>query len=77
MHLPTAIFMSSSLCGVCKMSVTLAWQGNTQGNTWHKLPRILSALLVFTGVLTVFTSFLIIFLLNIYLFVKNTLSSKV
>ncbi len=38
----------------------------------HKLPRILSALLV-----TVFTSFLIIFLLNIYLFVKNTLSSKV
>ncbi len=26
---------------------------------------------------TVFTSFLIIFLLNIYLFVKNTLSSRV
>ncbi len=38
----------------------------------HKRPRILSALLV-----TVFTSFLIIFLLNIYIFVKNTLSSKV
>ncbi len=38
----------------------------------HKLPRILSALLV-----TVFTTFLIIFVLNIYLFVKNTLSSEV
>uniref|UniRef100_A0A671LD86 PH-interacting protein-like n=1 Tax=Sinocyclocheilus anshuiensis TaxID=1608454 RepID=A0A671LD86_9TELE len=70
MHLPTVIFVSFSLCAVRKMSVTLALFEKNMINA-HKLPRILSALLV-----TVFTSFLIIFLLNIYLFVKNTLSSK-
>ncbi len=72
MHLPTFIFMSFSLCAVCKMSVTLALFEKNMILNAHKLPRILSALLV-----TEFTSFLIIFLLNIYLFVKNTLSSKV
>ncbi len=51
------------------MSVTLALFEKYDSNA-HKLPRIL--------LVTVFTSYLIIFLLlNIYLFVKNTLSSKV
>ncbi len=72
MHLPTVIFMSFPLFAACKMSVTLALFEKNMIPNAHKLPRILSALLV-----TVFTSFLIIFLLNIYLFVKNTLSSKV
>ncbi len=72
MHLTTAIFMSFSLCAVCKMSDYLGFIWKNMILNAHKLPRILSALLV-----TVLTSFLIIFLLNIYLFVKNTLSSKV
>ncbi len=72
MLLPSVIFMSFSLCAVCKISVTLALFEKNMIPNAHKLPRILSALLV-----TVFTSFLIIVLLNIYLFVKNTLSSEV
>ncbi len=58
MHLPTVVFMSFSLCAVCKMSVTSALFEKMIPNA-HKLPRILSALLV-----TVFTSFLIIFLIS-------------
>ncbi len=48
------------------MSVTLALFEKNMIPNAHKLPRILSALLV-----TVFTSFLIVFLLNMYLFVKK------
>ncbi len=53
------------------MSVTLALFEKNMIPNAHKLPRILSTLLV-----TVFTSFLILFLFNIFLF-DNTLSSKV
>ncbi len=56
-----SIFMSLSLCAVCKMSVTLALFEKNMIPNAHKHPRIQSALLI-----TVFTSFLIIFLLNIY-----------
>ncbi len=54
------------------MSVTLALFEKNMIPNAHKHTRLLSALMV-----TVFTSFLIILLLNMYLFVKNTLSSKV
>ncbi len=54
------------------MSVTLALFEKNMIPNAYKLPTILSALLV-----TVFTCFLIILLLSIYLFVKNTMSSKV
>ncbi len=64
--MPTVIFMSFPLCAVCKMSVTLAlFEEKNMIPNAHKLPRILSALLVSDSVYFLFN-----YICMKYLFVK-------
>ncbi len=75
MLLPNAIFMSFSLCDVCKMSVTLALFEKNMMHTMHLCTQTSQITECRFGYSVYFLFNEIS--LNIYLFVKNTLSFKV